>query len=533
MNHLKYFVFSYDGIGFPVAKKLIDEGAEVTVVQIENKKDLGMTGGESAEEKRRRLSLYDNVFPKMGLEQAMTALKEIQNKNDYFIWFDFNHLWKVSEQVEELGFTKGLFVRKEDLTYEDDRNKAKELVEKYYPEVNVAEVHEFKNAQDGIDFLNDTDDIWALKGNDESAKTKVPSDDDPEKAKKVLIDLLESHAQDYEKGGFILEKKIIDAYEITPQMVFWDGIPVYASADIENKPKSAGNEGIQLGCAQNLIVRLELTDKIVEIAVPEYVHEMAQGRKGIFIWDCGLLFKDGDFFFTEFCAQRFGYDSLFTEIDMAGGARKYFEAIASGVNPLMYRFGSAARGLNEHKDGDERRVLEDIPMSFDDPSHTWVFEMRKNEDGDCVTTGSDWDLVVFTGAGNTVNESVDNAYKARAGFTFDDMAVRPQFDFMSTDYLSSIPNRFNELNHKFFNAPDIYAGPNERAASNLKIRLDAERKWHDERIDGLQKQHEGDVENIRNDHFDELTTLKNENEDQMQSLRDEVDAALKENDDGR
>ena len=530
MNPLKYFVFSYDGIGFPVAKKLIDEGADVTVVQIEDEKDLGMDKEKDPEKIRRRMSLYDNVFPKIGLKQALNMLSGVQNREDYFIWFDFNHLWKVSEQVEAMGFIKGLFIRKDDLSYEDDRNKAKDLVEKNYPDVNVAEVHEFKQAQEGIDFLNDTEEVWALKGNSEDAKTKVPSNNDPEKAKKILIDLLESHAKDYEDKGFILEKKIIDAYEITPQMVFWNGIPVYASADIENKPKAAGNEGIQLGCAQNLIVRLDLDDPIVDIAIPKFVHEMAKDRPGIFIWDCGLLFKDGNFFFTEFCAQRFGYDSLFTEIDMAGGARKYFEAIASGVNPLVYRFGAAARGLNEHKDGKERRVLEDIPMSWDDPEHTWVYEMKREEDGeDFVSTGSDWDLVVFTGSGNTVNEAVDNCYGAREEFVFDDMAVRPKFDFMSTDYLSSIPNRFNEFNHQYYDAPDIYAGPSERSASNLKIRLDAERAWHDDRIDEIQKTHEADIAGIRNDHFEELDNQTKKYEAEIAEVRQELEEALNEN----
>lgn len=532
MNPLKYIIFSFDGIGFPVAKKLIDEGAEVTVVQVENKKDLAMSGGEDPETKRRRMSLYDGVFPKMGLEEALNAMKSIQNKDDYFVWFDFNHLWKVSEQVEEMGYTKGLFIRKDDLTYEDDRNKAKDLVTKYYPDVNVAEVHEFTKSQDAIEFLNDTEDVWALKGNDEGAKTKVPSSDDPEKGKKVLIDLLTAHGSDYEKGGFILEKKIIDAYEITPQIVFWNGIPVYASADIENKPKGSGNEGIQLGCAQNLIVRLDLDDPIVGIAVPEYVHEMAKGRKGIFIWDCGLLYKDGEFFFTEFCAQRFGYDCLFTEIDMAGGARKYFESIASGVNPLIYHFGAAARGLNEHKDGKDRRVLEGIPMSFDNPDHTWVFEM-KCEDEDYVTTGTDWDLVVFTGSGNTVNQAVDNAYAAREGFTFDDMAVRPKFDFMSTDYISSIPNRFNELNHDYFEAPDIYAGENERNASNLKIRLDAERKWHDDRIKGIQDGNHEEMKDLRNSHSEEVSGLKRDHAKAIDTINQEIDDILNKQDDGQ
>lgn len=454
---MKYIIFSYDGIGFPVAKRLIEEGADVTVVQVEDKADLGMKGKEDPESKRRRMSLYDGVFKKWTLGDALKIMKTLPQKEDYFVWFDFNHLWKVSEQVEAMGFTKGLFVRKEDLTYEDDRQKAKELVEAEYDGVKVGESHEFTKIKDGVEFLNETEDVWVLKGNDEDAKTKVPSTDDPEKAKKILIDLMEAHSADYEKGGYILEKKIINGYEATPQIVFYDGKPVYASLDIENKPKAAGNEGIQLGCAQNLIVKIELDDKISEIAFPEYVYKQAAKRKGIYVWDCGLIFKNGEFYFTEFCAQRFGYDSFFTELAMAGSVTRYFEQVVQGKNPLIYQFGAAARGLNEHKDGEMRRVLEDLPMMWDPDKNddVWVYELKHDEEGDYVCTGTDWDLVVFTGAGETIESAVFKCYRARESFVFEDMAVRPMFDFMSRDYQSSIPNRFNMLNHAFFEAPDM------------------------------------------------------------------------------
>ena len=40
MNKLKYIWFSYDGSGFSVAKKLIDEGNTVIVAQIQNASEL-------------------------------------------------------------------------------------------------------------------------------------------------------------------------------------------------------------------------------------------------------------------------------------------------------------------------------------------------------------------------------------------------------------------------------------------------------------------------------------------------------------
>lgn len=503
---MKYIIFSYDGIGFPIAKKLIDEGQTVTVVQVRNKSELGGDGDEDKEDRRRRLSLYDGVFPKIDLPEALNTMRFIDDKDDYFVWFDFNHLWNVSERVEALGFTKGLFVQEDDLSCEDDRNKSKEIVEKYYPGVKVGEVHEFKAAKDGIDFLNETQDMWALKGNDESAKTKVPGGSDAEKGKKVLIDLLTSNAKDYEKGGYILEKKIIDAYEITPEIVFYDGKPVFASADIENKPKAAGNEGIQLGCAQNLIIKLKLDDPISRLAFPPYVYDMAKDRKGIFIWDCGLLFKDGEFYFTEFCSQREGYDCVFTKIAMAGSASNYFESIVKGKNPLVSSFGAGARGLNENINKEDMKPLENIPMLFDYPSDTWVFEMAKDDEGMYRSTGSDKDLVVFTGAGDTLEEAVDACYEAREGFTFDDMAVRPKFDFLSREYLSSMVNRFMKLNHDYFELPD----PEENFI---------EKGFHDKY-----------VQYVKDEATKEKNLMKQDFDTRMKSFRDELETILEEPD---
>lgn len=453
---MRYIIFSFDGVGFPVAKKLRDEGADVTVVQIEDRKDIDMPGTEDPEKKRRRLSIYDGVFEKMPLKIALETMRGISDKQNWFVWFDTNDLWKVSEEVEKMGFEKGLFVRKTDLDFEADRNMAKEFVQRHYDNVEVAETMEFDKVKDAIDFLKDTDKVWVLKGNSEFAKTKVPDDNDPYKARMVLIDLLQSHVKEYENGGFILEEKIIGGLEITPEIIFWDGEPVCASLDFENKPKGAGNEGIQLGCAQNLICRIELEDKIAEIAFPKRIYDEAKNRKGIFIWDCGLMMKGDTFYFTEFCSQRFGYDSLFTEMAMAGGAMNFFEKIAAGNNPLMYRFGAAVRGLNEHRD-DQGKIMEDIPIMWD-PEYDhdiWVYEMRKDSVGDYISTGASWDLAVFTGAGDDIEMAVAEAYCARGCFTFDSMITRPRFDFMSRDYLSSIPNRFSAMNHMYFDLPDL------------------------------------------------------------------------------
>lgn len=78
----------------------------------------------------------------------------------------------------------------------------------------------------------------------------------------------------------------------------------------------------------------------------------------------------------------------------------------------------------------------------------WLYDM-KLKNGECLTAGCAWDLVVFTGGGATINSAVTRAYEAEDGFSFSNMIVRPRFDFKSTEYKSSIMNRYNQSKHLF------------------------------------------------------------------------------------
>ena len=437
------------GIGFPIAQKLIEEGNNVIIGYVQD-----LEKPEEPEVKRRRLSLYDGILEKHDIEKVLKQMEKIKEKDKWIVFCDFNTLAPWSERALAMGFTKGFFPTAEDLELETDRDKAKDIVKEHYKDLSVAEVHEFKSAQDGIQFLEETEGVWVLKGNAEGAKTLVPRQDDPELAKLDLIDALESHAKDYESEGFILEEKIIGGLELTPQMVWLDGEVVFTDIDIENKNIAAGNMSIQTGAMQTLVVKTKLKDKINQIAFPDWIHKQAKKHKGLFVADAGIIVKDDKYYFTEFCFQRFGFDSIFAEQDMAGSATDFFIKIFDGVNPLKTDFGVATRGINLHKCEKERRVLEGVSMTAEDTEHTWIFEC-KEEDGKLVSTGCGWDLVVFTAASDSINECVKKAYETANNFAFEDLYDRPAFDFLSYGYPTSIPNRFSGLNHKLFNATEM------------------------------------------------------------------------------
>ena len=441
----KFIVFTFYGYSLQIAYKLLQEGNEVVVAMVKNISDMG--NGDKPEEpelKKQRLSLYDGILDKYDANSVIKSMENIKNKDEVFVFFDLNTLWKYSEKCLKMGFTNGIFPTRADLKLEQDRDAGKAIVKKYYPDLEVAEVHEFKNIQEGIKFVEESDKFLVLKGNCDDADTVVPNTKILEFSKNEIIDALNKDKSIYENGGFILEEKIIDPIEITPEAIFYNGEFVSATIDIEAKPRSAGDEGEQCGCALDLVFPISQDDKIFKIAFPKFVFEEAKKRKGIYIIDAGILCKDGKYYFTEFCSQRFGWDSLQTEISMSRGVGDFFNKIIKGKNQYTSKFGVSVKGFAPNNDKYDLKEEKYNWLESADKD-IWMYDLKLNENGDPVNSTMDWDKVVFTGQGKTIMDAVDRAYEVRDSFTFPGLEVRPRFDFLSREYFTSIMNRYDYI----------------------------------------------------------------------------------------
>ena len=441
---MKIIIFTFDGISFPLAYKLIEEENDVVVAQIQNIEDLQCGDKpEDPETKKARLENYNGIFPKYDAKDVLRAMKNIKKKDEVFVFFDFNNLWKFADEVQKLGFTRGFFPSKEDYDLENDRNKAKDLVKKHYPDLEVAEVHEFKAIEEAKDFLEDQEGIFVLKGNSDLARTFVPSTKIPELAKIQVIEVLEEYSKDYEKDGFILEQLIIDPLELTPESLWWDGELIATSVDIENKPIGSGNLADQTGCSSCLVVETNPEDEINQIAFPDIVKEMASKHKGLFVWDASLYCKDGKYYFGEFCSCRFGWDSIFNEVMMAGSTTNFFRKIMEGKNPFKVKYGASVRGfiIPEKGKGSEYCIpVCSINWMEKTNDSTFLYDMKIDGERK-VNLGLTTDLSIFAGASNNLYNAIDRAYEAVENFSYEDLYYRPKFDFTSLDYPSSILNR--------------------------------------------------------------------------------------------
>jgi hypothetical protein len=459
---MKYRIFTYSGDALPIAHKLQQEGHEVVVGMVHNKtaiysrkeRDLRP---ENAEAKRRRLALFEGLIEKRRADVLIKQMRGYEHPEEYFVFFDRNYLFQFSQQIADMPF-HGNFPTEADYLLERNRDQAKKLVREHYPRLHVPDVKPFDNVREAVEFLNSTKQVWVLKGQDESVKTFVPDVEDPKLAARQIIEMLKENTAAYDSAGFILEELINPAMEITPERIYYDGVPLAVVLEFENKPFGSGNISIQTGCSQNLLFPISMSDKINAIAFPPIVDEMAKQHKGLFYWDASLLInkRTGKIYFGEFCSNRPGYNSLFTELAQCPSLDHYFSSIARKQSP--FELGTVASSvllLNPATDEETGRTPEGTRIDYKSEieKDLWLWDVRREGDR-LVTVGDDWNLGVITGAGDSIDTAVNSMYKSVDRFSFAGAYYRPKSDFLSLDYPTSILNRVNYgLEKKLYQLP--------------------------------------------------------------------------------
>ena len=303
MKKFTFVFFGFDCYDFPFAYHLKQEGYEVIMAQIEEK-DMGMSWGsdkETPKERRTRRLIYDNMIEKYTYDEAMKRLSLAKDKGSFFFFFDFGCFYKIGEKLLDMGFYHGLFPTELYWLMEQERELSKTFVKTHYHGLQVAEAHTFNKVKDAIKHIEDSDDIWVIKSDGNIGPTIVPKTDDVDVAQGQAIDALLKHQKEYESGQFILELKIINPIEVTPTLVFYNGKPIYAVTEFENKEFGAGNIGMQKGGNQTLSIVTDFDTKIIKMAFPPIIYKMAKAHPGLAIYDAGMLFSKGKFYFTEFC----------------------------------------------------------------------------------------------------------------------------------------------------------------------------------------------------------------------------------------
>lgn len=465
---MKFAFFSFSGYSFPIAKRLIDEGNEVLVGQVSAPEKLNVSGWqgrkESSEEKQRRMSLYDGILDKLDADVLLRQLKNSKDLSDYFVVVDHNNLCEYGEKLLALG-ALGFIPDRADYEREKDRAKAKKFVEKNYDILKVQEGYSFKKAQDGIELINESDDLWVLKSDGNLGATIVPKTKDVRLNHMEVVGALRADAKDYETGGYLLEKKIRDPIEFTPEIAFWNGEPIYTQVEIECKPIGAGDTGPDGGGAINLVVRTDLDDPINELFFPKAVYKLAQSRKGLFLFDAGVLYDpdEAEFYFTEFAGNRWSWGGVFSELAMATdknrNATEYFARIAAGKNPLRYKYGATVSFYNINPDKKYASLeAQDLPVYFKRAAeeYLWLYQIRKDKETGALLNVGCGDILLgyASSCGNSLSATIAGVYKIIDNLSFKELIFRPKSDYLSKDYTSSILNRYDFLNGSYMNVSE-------------------------------------------------------------------------------
>lgn len=466
---MKYIFITYSGLGYPIAQKLQQEGNEVVVGLIEDVKEYVTEeevprAHESDFNKKRRLELFSGMLDIRPADKVVEWMRTMSNPHDYFVFFEENNLYRWADKVRDLGF-EGNFPTRDDYFFEIDRDRAKKFVKEHYPKLYTPEVKEFETTASAIKFLKETNDIWVLKGKDDSAKTFVPDIDDPHLASIQIIEMLENFPEKYEKLGFILELYIPSIIELTPEKLYYDGVPLVTTLDIENKSFGSGNLSIQTGCAEDLVFPTNMEDRINKISFPPIVDEMARNHKGLFIWDASILInkKDGKMYFGEYCSNRPGYNSFFTELAQLPSVTHFFESIVHKQNPFtLGTIATSVRIFNLNRDEETEQVSAELSINYRESieKDLWLWDVKRNNKGKLVTVGSDWNLAVITGSGKSIDEAVSKMYNSVEDFAFVGSYYRSKDDYLSLDYPTSILSRLNYgLDRKLYTLPfDVRVG---------------------------------------------------------------------------
>jgi hypothetical protein len=455
---MKYIIFTFDGGGLPLAYHLSHEGHEVLIGQVTDKRK---TRSEEPTAKRNlRLKLYKNLLEILPANVLIRKMKQIPNPQEYFVFFDYNSLYYLADQIRDLGF-HGIFPTEADYIFEVDRDAAKEFVKKYYPDIEILGKKKFNTVNSAKRFLKNSDKLWVIKSQGRNdGPTFVPSSNDLDLARWQVMETLDAFDEYYEESGFILEEKVLSPIEITPEKIYYDGVPLNVCLNFENKPLGSENLSLQTGCAADLVFPIEMKSKIHDIAFPPIVDELAKQHKGLFLWDASLLFDQntGRIYFGEFCPNRPWYNSFFTYLSQMPSANHFFESVVAKKNPFtLGTVGASASLFNLSRDPHEGHLLSGASVNYPDQIHKdiWLYNIYKKNQSDRIRIlGYDWELGAITGSGKTIDEAVNRLYENVANFSLAGVYYRPKTDFLSLEYPTSILNRVNYgIKHRLYQIP--------------------------------------------------------------------------------
>jgi hypothetical protein len=326
---------------------------------------------------------------------------------------------------------------RDDYNLEHDRKATRDLIEKLYPSIDTGDYHEFKKPDEGIKFLEKNKKLYVLKGFNTEADTIVPDSNDLDDNHEILIDALEDDDQGYyEKNGFILEEKIPDVIEFTPEAIGFDGELRCVSINVEHK-RFGSRSGPQVGCNSNIVVWLEEYEKVFDTFLEPLASRMLR-KNEMTVWDLSVLYSPSrkKYYAGELCPNRMGFDAVYAQCATFGSASDWL-AHVMGEDKEYFDIGVSLRVFNVEK---TQAIFIGDPAN----ENVWCYDIHK-EENKLQSVGAGRDAYVLTAASDDMDEAIDELYELEHGVEFDPGFNLEKHDWYDKEWPINVLHRIDFL----------------------------------------------------------------------------------------
>ena len=388
----RFWVFSADHSGLPLAVRLKDEGNEVTLVLIrpEEKNGKWKPPADAKEQKKNQDKIKylnsngNGLVDKMWAADAMPRIK----RTDYVI-FDQLYGFQFGEILRKRG-CKVLGGSEVGYTLETERDETLKLLKSLGLDTPPQQKFGKGQSQKGIDFLEKAQDaaMYVLKSDNPAVVTQVACDSNDE-----LIQKITAEAKDIDSAPFLLQEKV-DGTEFAVETWYSNGIPVIANVDIEQKRKYNESCEVQTGCSYDILWMIPIDHPLRE-RVNGPFDKYAAKEIGTGLLDLSVIYdhKADKMYCLEVCGSRFAYNAFYAMLSLltipVGDFLanfldgKYRDDVTDSIFMQEPAYSCSLRVFNDDHTPDQM-----ISYPKEDKESLWLWDVHR-KGGKLLTTGDE------------------------------------------------------------------------------------------------------------------------------------------------
>lgn len=386
---MRFYIFTADHSGLPLAGRLQSEGADTTLVMIEPE----IWETDKAKIEKRKQYLIKNGSGLLRKMWARDAVKEISKRpSDCIVIFDQIYGWQYGRPLREMG-AKVLGGTEFGYRLETERELAMEWFKRLGMDVPDRRSFPRGAARRAAEFLRKTESpLYVLKSDSPKVLVAVAQDSNEE-----LVQKIETEFDQINSDNLILQQKV-EGVELAVETWYHEGEPVLASVDIEMKRKYNEMCEVQTGCSADLVWAIP-----VEHSLRRRVNGPYDGFAESVGWtgllDASVIYdhREDKMWVLECCGGRFGYNSLYTLLATLyeWSVADFFTAYLGGVRleRAFKGYGASLRVFNDESQAD---VVMDYPCP---PFYEWWPWDCHMERGKMLTVGGSDSVGILTACG--------------------------------------------------------------------------------------------------------------------------------------